>query len=102
MTDRTCNGWKNHATWLVSLWTDGDDEIKRICNKRNGYAFMRGEELKEYIETYTLDGDTESVLMSGLGRDLMLSALSDVNWRELVEHYEDSEDDEGEDDETVA
>ena len=24
MTDRTCNGWKHHATLLVSLWLDED------------------------------------------------------------------------------
>lgn len=93
----SCNGWTNHATWLVNVWTDGDDEIVRICRKSNGYAFLRGEELKEYVETYVLDDDPTSELMSGLGKDLLLSALSDVNWRELVEHYEDCEVEEDDD-----
>jgi hypothetical protein len=93
----SCNGWTNHATWLVNVWTDGDDEIVRICRKSNGYAFMRGEELKEYVETYVLDDDPTSELMSGLGKDLLLSALSDVNWKELVEHYEYCEVEENDD-----
>ena len=91
MTDKTYNGWTNHATWLVNVWTDGDDEIARICSKRNGYVFMRAEELKEYVTAYHIDGDTESETMSGLGRDLLLSVLEDVDWRAIVLHYEDCE-----------
>ena len=91
MTDKTYNGWANHATWLINVWTDGDDEIARICSQRNEGLNSRAEALKDYVTTYHIDGDTESELMSGLGRDLLLSALSDVNWYELVRHYEDCE-----------
>lgn len=91
MTNQTCNGWANHATWLVNVWTDGDDEIARICNQRNEGLNSRAETLKDYVTTYHIDGDTESETMSGLGRDLLLSALSEVDWRAIVLHYEDCE-----------
>lgn len=100
MTNQTYNGWANHATWLINVWTDGDDEIVRICSQRNEGLNSRVEALKDYVTTYHIDGDTESETMSGLGRDLLSSVLCDVDWYELVRHYEDCEDEtEGDDDE---
>lgn len=91
MTDRAYNGWKNHATWLVNIWTDGDETMREIANRRHEYSYH---ELKEYvIENYVhLDE------VNGLEYDLMLSSLSDVDWREIAAHLLD-EDYEGEDNE---
>ena len=88
MTDKTYNGWTNHATWLINVWTDGDDEIARISHKDNGPLYDRTQELKAYIGEAYLDGkDAEASLMS----DLLSSVLCDVDWYELVRHYEDCE-----------
>ena len=88
MTKQTYNGWANHATWLVSVWTDGDDEIARICSTNNGKRYDRTQELKAYIgETYLEGKDAESSLMS----DLLSSVLCEIDWYELVAHYEDCE-----------
>lgn len=91
MSDQTYNGWANHATWLINVWTDGDEEIARISSKRNEGLNSRAETLKDYVTTSHIDGDTESETMWGLGRDLLLSALSEVDWRAIVLHYEDCE-----------
>lgn len=89
------NGWTNHATWLVNAWTDGDDEIVRISSDIGASMYDRAQALKEYVqETYLEDTDTKA----GLVADLLSSALSDVNWRELVEHYEDCGVEEDDDD----
>ena len=88
MTDKTYNGWANHATWLINIWTDGDDEIARISHKDNGPLYDRTQELKVYIGEAYLDGkDAEASLMA----DLLSSVLCDVDWYELVRHYEDYE-----------
>ena len=97
MTDRTCNGWKNHATWLVSLWTDGDSEITRISAPRNGSMYERSVAVREYVQdTYLATVESEA----GLACDLLMSSLHDVDWKEIVEHHEDAEiDSEAEDEE---
>lgn len=90
----SCNGWTNHATWLVNVWTDGDDEIVRISSDTGTSWYCRAESLKEYVqETYLGDTDTKA----GLAADLLSSALYDVNWKELIEHYEDCEVEENDD-----
>ena len=97
MSDNTYNGWTNHATWLVNVWTDGDNHIVRICSAKHQDLYDRSKDLKEYItDTYfpSLRGETCN---SGLEQDLLQSALSGVNWRELVEHYEDCDTEEDND-----
>lgn len=90
----SCNGWTNHATWLVNVWTDGDDEIVRISSDIGVSLYTRASALKEYVqETYLEDIDAKS----GLVADLLMSAFQDVNWKELVEHYEDCEVEENDD-----
>jgi len=89
MTDRTCNGWTNHATWLINVWTDGDDEIARISHPSNGSVYERARALKEYIAECYLNGEDAK---SSLTSDIISSALAAVDWYELVQHYEDCED----------
>lgn len=90
----SCNGWTNHATWLVNVWTDGDDEIVRISSDIGVSLYARAQSLKGYVqETYLEDIDAKS----GLVTDLLMSAFQDVNWKELVEHYEDCEVEEDDD-----
>ena len=88
MTNQTYNGWANHATWLINVWTDGDDEIYRISQTRNGKLYDRAQELKGYVtETYLESIDSKDNLMAAL----LSSVLSTVDWYELVGHYEDCE-----------
>lgn len=88
------NGWTNYATWLVNVWTDGDDEIVRISSDVGVSLYDRAQRLKEYVqETYLEDIDTKT----GLVTDLLMSVFQDVNWKELVEHYEDCEVEENDD-----
>ena len=98
MTDRTCNGWKNHATWLINVWTDGDDEIARI-SQASGNRYDRTQALKEYVTEYYLERATDK---ASLMSDLLSSALCDVDWYELADKYIEMRNNEEEDNETVA
>lgn len=31
MTEQTCNGWKNRATWNVALWVSNDERLYRLA-----------------------------------------------------------------------
>ena len=73
------NGYTNHETWLVNLWME--EPLRELiqqnqeCNGRDMH-----DPVYEYIEM-------ENGNPTSLREDLIGSALSDVNWRELYELY---------------
>ena len=69
------NGWTNRATWLVNVW--GNPE------SRDDVECLRAELEAQYDE-----------MPNGILKDML--DLSDINWDELLEHFDD-EDGEGED-----
>ena len=75
MTDRTYNGWTNRATWLVNVW--GNPE------SREDVESLRAMLEEQYDE-----------LPNGILKDML--DLSEINWNELLEHFEEEE--EGDDD----
>lgn len=89
MTDRTCNGWKNHATWLVNLWTDGDDTMREIANHRGARFSDSVDELKDYVIEMYIEPFIQT--SACLARDMMMSSLSDVDWHEITSHLLDED-----------
>ena len=89
------NGWKNHATWLVSLWLDEDGfDESMVPDSRYDAA----QTIKEWVDDLIADQNSTA----GLAADLIASALSDVDWYELADKYIEMRDNKEEDDETVA
>ena len=82
MTDRTCNGWTNHATWLVNLWLGEYDYDPSELIGLSRYDAVQ--ELKHTVDNIL---ENESSAVTGLAADLINSALADVNWYELADHY---------------
>lgn len=85
------NGWSNYETWLVNVWVDSWCELREICHPRNGTGYDRFLMLRDLIQDIVLDDDPE--YLTGLGKDLLRSALDNVAGRELVLHYETKDDD---------
>jgi hypothetical protein len=97
------NGWTNYETWNVALWLDNDEAL---CNHiipemaddvvahspANRYLSMeqvQGGRMADALRDFVTDPDNG--LMPDLGAtmasDLLGAALSEVNWREIADHY---------------
>lgn len=95
-TQPAYNGWTNRETWLINLWISNDEwasrEVAALARRHAtnpqstpvGYlspAYTLAAELEEWVaEQYDFPA-------KGIASDLLQSALSRVNWRELAEHY---------------
>ena len=83
MTNQTCNGWANHATWLVNLWLGEYNYDHSELSGLSRYDATLA--LKETVDNILTD--YEKTKLSGLAADLINSALSDVDWYELADSY---------------
>lgn len=101
--ERKYNGWTNYETWTVSLWLDNEEpsyrywrgeaarqkrEASDSTRVRKGYwtdveaaRISLAEQLKEAIT------DAAPLKESSLYSDLLLAALSEVNWLEIADHW---------------
>jgi len=80
MSDKTYNGWTNYATWRVNLeMFDGSE------------TYWTEVSAKEFVEECI-----ESTTDEGIARDYAMAFISDVNWQEIAEHYQEENEDEGE------
>lgn len=97
--DRSYNGWSNYATWNVNLWLSNDaneqwpelakeyiqDQIDNgntdLEDVRATATYQLSQAIKAEVEEFQPD------LEASMYSDLLGSALSDVNWYEIAEHY---------------
>ena len=82
MTDKTCYGWTNYATWRVNLEIFDDFRVMDTHLLDDTYALSKY--LRDTAEVYIEDSSTD-----GLARDYALAFLSDVNWYEIAKHMID-------------
>jgi hypothetical protein len=75
MQDTKHNGWTNYATWRVNL--------ELFDGSRQSWTADSAQEWAEEI--------IYSTTQEGVARDYALAFLSDVNWHEIAEHYQDEE-----------
>ena len=88
------NGWSNYPTWNIALWIDNDeglyDEARRIVRRAvDEYTAEQG--LKELVESCDPLADKANMYS-----DLLTWAMSKVDYREIVKHYKDEEEEEKE------
>ena len=79
------NGWTNYETWVVSLWLDNDEathyEARSIVHGTTNYQAANN--LKDWVTDMAPD------LGGTLWADLLGAALSEVDWLEIAENYQE-------------
>ena len=73
------NGWKNKETWLVNLWLGDSFTEQAEDGQKITEGFIR--ETVEYLVDSTGHGCDPMV------RDLLNCALSEIDYREIANHY---------------
>ena len=85
---KTYNGWANYETWCVNLWLTNEPETEeclRMLAQTHASEYHRADSLKNYVEEMApIDEATMFV-------DLLRSALSNVNWREIIKNHQDDD-----------
>lgn len=81
MTDNTCNGWRNAATWTVGLWfndawaemaEEGQDITADFC--------------RDTVEEYVYDLIGKDSTTAGFIWDML--DLNSVDWDALASHHQ--------------
>ena len=80
MTDNTCNGWRNAATWTVNLWFG--DGWTGLCE--DGFDFSP-EYLRDMVEEYVSELIGDDKYSHGFIWDML--DLNAVDWDALAEHH---------------
>lgn len=93
MPDETYNGWTNRATWLMSMYLDGNydgegtyretREWVKSARGSNTGAFRLGESLREHFSDQIKDS-VEDAMVGLIIDDLLSYALDSVNWHEIA------------------
>jgi hypothetical protein len=87
MTDNTCNGWRNAATWTVNLWF-GDTWAEMAEDSRNPYnPIITADFCRDMVEEYVYDLIGRDSTTAGFIWDML--DLSAVDWDALAEHHAD-------------
>lgn len=97
MTEKTYNGWTNYETWLVALWMDNEHGTYSDRCEMAEFIWRRSDEdnedrsrdarikMSDWVESYVRDMVPNS--LPGFISDLVGSALSDVDWREIADNW---------------
>ncbi len=105
MTKNEYNGWHNYETWLLKLWQDnseGDQSFWREQAEQCRLAYpestrttgchitaraARFNGRRELYENAAADLAEHGTGVTGFWQDLLSAALSEVNWREIADHW---------------
>ena len=82
MTDNTCNGWRNAATWTVNLWF-GDS----FANLTEDGVEVTPETCRETVEAYVEEFIGHDSVGAGFIWDML--DLNSVDWDALAAHHAD-------------
>lgn len=90
MDDKTYNGWKKYETWNVNLWLENEpgtyDYLHDLANNSRMTLDQKVDELKDFIEN-----NNPLCNVSSMYSDLLSSALSEVDYHEIIETSKEEE-----------
>jgi hypothetical protein len=87
------NGWTNYETWLCNLWFDNFDftedlEMFEHCKERYDVMEVISVYIQDFIEEFVScsfsEGDAH-----GFINDMLNSAIREIDYADIAEHYVD-------------
>lgn len=84
MTDNTCNGWRNAATWTVGLWFN-DTWAEMAEDVQNPYSSITADFCRDMVEEYVYDLIGRDSTTAGFIWDML--DLNAVDWEALAAHH---------------
>lgn len=102
--DKRYNGWQNYETWNVALWLNNDQGLSEMWEARaqeywdeaeaegsftreDNATLLLADMLKNELEDEMATLLESAKASASMWADLLGAALSEVNWREIAEHY---------------
>jgi len=87
----TYNGWTNYETWLTNLWFENFDFTDHI--EDGVFDDMSSDDIvvwvSDYIKEYVYETVYETQSHGGFVDDMLNSALQEVDWGDIADHYVD-------------
>ena len=77
------NGWANKETWLVNLWLR-----ERLQSHKDEGEALSADYIRDLVDDMATDVQYGQ---SGLMNDLLNTAMGEVNYWELEQHYMEDE-----------
>ena len=87
------NGWTNYETWLCNLWFDNYDFTDLMhmfdgCEDKGDILNVIEDVIKNDVEDYVM-AELRSSDTSGFVQDMLNSAIQEIDFRDIAEHYVD-------------
>lgn len=88
MTDNTCNGWANYATWNVPLWIDNEYHLYK--EKVRMLETLDRPVTEEDVQEFAVFAFGETMETPDLvGNDWQGGRVCDIDWKEIAENWEE-------------
>jgi len=93
MNTQKYNGWTNYETWLCNMWFDNFeftdmmdmfDNCEDNCDVLDIIEEYIKSTVEEYVEYSLSPGDQH-----GFIHDMLNAVISEIDWRDIAEHYVD-------------
>ena len=86
------NGWTNYETWVCNLWFDNFEFSEMLdmfdgCEDKGDILNNIEDYIKNYVEEYVECTTPNGT--NGFIQDMLNSAIQEIDYRDIAEHYVD-------------